>query len=93
MIPKDKINRGGRKKGSVNKVTASVRSAFNLLINDNLPRLQKDLDEMSAKDRVDAVIKLSNFVLPKLNSIDFTAPPEDSFKPVQIYFDTDDRDK
>ena len=93
MIKKDKINRGGRKKGSVNKVTASVRSAFNLLINDNLPRLQKDLDEMTAKDRVSAIISLSNFVIPKLNTIDFTAPSEDSFKPVQIYFDADDTDK
>ena len=80
----------GRPKGSQNVSTASIRSAYNLLINDNLEKLQNDLDEMSGVDRVKCLIALSKFVLPTLNSIDLNTHNKDNFKPVQINFIKDD---
>ncbi len=87
MIPSKKINRAGRKKGSVNVCTANVRAAFQLLINSNLEQLENDLKKLSPKDRVDAIIKLSGYILPKLQSIDLSSESHfDNFKPIEITF-------
>ena len=92
MIQDKHINRNGRPRGSVNRNTNAVRSAFQLLVENNIEQLQIDLDSMSAVDRVNALVKISAYVLPKLNSIDLTTNIESSFTPVQLNFTTDDTD-
>ncbi len=87
MIPKEQINRRGRKKGSLNKNTEIVRSAFQLLVNSNLEQLQNDLENLSPKDRINAIIQMAKFVLPQLQSIDLNSQNNfDSFKPIEITF-------
>ena len=93
MIPKEQINRRGRKKGSQNICTANVRSAFQLLINSNLEQLEDDLKNLSPKDRINAIIQMAKFVLPQLNSIDVNTKSLDSFKPIEIHFNSDDESK
>ncbi len=77
----------GRPPGARNKATESIRSALRLLINDNLEQLQKDIDALPPKDRVNALVSLISFVVPKLNSVDLNTNNVDAFKPVNIYFD------
>ncbi len=83
----------GRPKNSRNKNTEAVRSAFQLLVNSNIDQLQDDIDSLTAIDRCKIILALAKFIVPQLNSVDVTTQVESSFKPVQIYFDTDDTDK
>ena len=64
--------KGGRTKGTPNKTTQELRQNIQLLIEHNTPKVQSWLDEVS-KDNpskaLDFYIKLNDFVLPKLKSI------------------------
>ena len=74
----------GRKKGSVNRSTANVRNAFSLLVENNLSRLQSDLDALSPRDRIKAIAELSKYVLPQLKSIEYKDTNTDNFQPIII---------
>ena len=63
-------NFGGRKEGSQNKATQKVREAFTQLIEDNLDKLQEDLNSLEPKDRLRSIMDLAAYVLPKLKSIE-----------------------
>ena len=56
---------GGRTKGTPNKVTQEVRDLFEQLVRDNLPQLKKDLAALEPYQRVNAMMKLSQFIIPK----------------------------
>ena len=56
---------GGRAKGTTNKVTQEVRQLFNELVRENLPQLRIDLATLEPYQRVNALVKLSQFILPK----------------------------
>ena len=65
-------NPNGRKKGSQNKTSKATREAFNLLIEDNIPNLSIWLAEVAQSDpkaALEIVIKMSEFVLPKLSRV------------------------
>lgn len=70
MAFRGEINREGRKKGSLNKNTKAVRDAFQLLVENNLPKLQEDLDSLKPIQRLNTIIKLAEFILPRLKSIE-----------------------
>ena len=61
---------GGRKKGTPNLVTQDIREAFQKLIEDNLPQLEKDLASLEPKERLKMIVDLSAYVIPKLKQID-----------------------
>ena len=83
----------GRPKGSKNSNTEVVRSAFQLLVNSNIDQLQDDIDSLTPIERCKVIISLAKFIVPQLNSVDVTTQVENSFKPVQLYFDTDGASK
>jgi hypothetical protein len=56
---------GGRAKGTPNKATQEVRELFSQLVRDNLPQLKKDLAALEPYQRVNAMMKLSQFIIPK----------------------------
>ncbi len=60
----------GRKAGEPNKVTAKVRDAFALLLENNLDSLQSDIDDLKPLDRIRVLIQLSEFVIPKMKSVE-----------------------
>ena len=82
MIPEEHINRKGRKIGSKNKSTSEVRTAFQLLIQNNLEQLQSDLDEMDAKSRFSSIIALAKVVLPTLKTVDLTTNSQPQIQPL-----------
>lgn len=61
---------GGRKPGVPNKVTADIRDKFQTLIENNMERLQEDLNKMKPVYRVKAMIELAKFVLPTLKAVE-----------------------
>lgn len=64
-MEKKRLKTGGRKKNTVNRTTTEIKNLFIQVLGANLDTIQKDLDEMSGKDRVAALLKISSLVMPK----------------------------
>ncbi len=64
-----KAGRISTRKGVPNKTTNEVRRAFQLLIENNLPKMQNDLDSLEPKDRIKFMLDMAKFILPQLQSI------------------------
>lgn len=62
-------NPNGRPMGSKNKVTAKVINLISLIVEENLPRIRKDLDELEPKDRLRFIASLFAYIVPKQQSI------------------------
>jgi hypothetical protein len=77
-IPLEHCSRGGKmssRKGVPNKSTKEIRGAFQLMVEDSLPKLMEKLERMTEEDpekAFDLIIKLSEFVLPKLQRVEMT---------------------
>lgn len=56
---------GGRKKGTPNKVTGTVREMIKQSIAQELESLPELLRQLEPKDRINALIKFIAYVLPK----------------------------
>ena len=65
----NKISRG-RKVGSLNKATISIKDNFQNLIQNNLELLDADLKSLSSKDRLRTIIDLAKFVVPTLKQVE-----------------------
>ncbi len=61
---------GGREKGTLNKHTKEIRTAYKLLIENNLDNMTNwinSIAENNPEKALDIIIKLSEYVVPKLN--------------------------
>ena len=65
---------GGRRSGVPNKTTQQSKAIVQKVINNELDNLEVLLSKLSAKDRVNALIKLLPFVIPKQQEISIEAP-------------------
>lgn len=61
-------NPNGRPKGTPNKITTTVRYWLLGVINDNREQLQDDLQKLEPKERVEVILKLLPYILPKVES-------------------------
>ena len=63
---------GGRKKGTPNKATSQTKQAIQEILDDYMDSglLSSDFKALEPKDRLDIVVKLTGFVVPKPQSID-----------------------
>lgn len=57
------------RKGVPNRATSEVRKSFQLLVENNLERLQNDLDELEPKDRIKFILDMAKFILPTLQAV------------------------
>ncbi len=64
---------GGRQKGTPNKLTKEIRTVLKDLIYRELDEIQEHLDSLEPKQRIELVIKLIPYVLPKVDSISHSA--------------------
>jgi hypothetical protein len=60
----------GRKAGSLNKTTISIKQNFQTLIEDNLELLDSDLKSLTPKDRIKAITELAKFVVPTMKQVE-----------------------
>ena len=77
-------NFGGRAPGAVNKITAEARQTLKLIFDDEISHLRANLETLSTKDRIDTLIKLLPFILPRLATETIIPEPQKDF-----YFDFD----
>jgi hypothetical protein len=61
-------NKYGRPKGSKNRSTSEIKTAFQNLLDANVIQMESDLKKLSPKDRINVLLKLSEFVLPKMKN-------------------------
>ena len=64
-----RAGRLGTRKGVPNRVNHEVRKSFQLLVENNLERLQNDLDELEPKDRIKIILEMAKFILPTLQAV------------------------
>tara|TARA_R110000772_G_scaffold75713_1_gene164103 strand:+ start:331 stop:684 length:354 start_codon:yes stop_codon:yes gene_type:complete len=63
-------NSAGRPKGSKNKATTEIRERFKELVENNLSKMQNDLDKLEPHERLSVIMQMAKFVLPTLKTID-----------------------
>ena len=66
------VKYGGRQKGTPNRMTKELRSVLKDVLYQELEQIQTHLDILKPKERVELLIKLMPFVLPKVTSISHT---------------------
>ena len=71
-------NNSGRPKGSVNKSNNKIRETFQLLLENNIEKIQEDLNELDPKDRIKLLLDLSSFIIPKMKSVDLKADKKET---------------
>ena len=69
-------NPEGRPFGAKDRINSKIRDKFRKLVEDNFDQLQEDIKILKPRERVDAIIRLSSFILPKMQSIQITEMPE-----------------
>ena len=60
---------GGRRKGTPNKLTKEIRIILKDLIYKELDEIEEHLDDLEPKQRLEIIMKLMPYVLPKVVSI------------------------
>jgi len=63
---------GGRPKGAQNKTSKQVKEILSDILSDEIEAIPKRLNQLSDKDRLDIVIKLLPYLLPKQKEIDMS---------------------
>ena len=93
----DRINRAGRPVGSKNKITEEIREAFQMVLENKLPDLERWLQQTAQDDpakAIDLLLKLSNRFLPELSRQELTgADGDDLFKSLKFNFNTPPKDE
>ena len=63
---------GGRSKGTPNKLTKELRSVLKGVVYNELETIQDKFEHLDPKERLELLIKLLPFVLPKVESASHT---------------------
>jgi hypothetical protein len=63
---------GGRQKGTPNKLTKEIRTVLKDLIYKELDEIKEHLDSVEPKQRIEIIIKLIPYVLPKVERISYS---------------------
>ena len=66
------VKYGGRQKGTPNKLTKELRSVLKDILYQELEQIKERLDALKPKERIELLIKLMPYVLPKVTSISHT---------------------
>jgi hypothetical protein len=63
----------GRIKGSKNVSTKAIKETFQELLEQNLDKIQDDLNELEPKDRLNFILSLAGYVIPKMKATEISA--------------------
>ena len=67
--PKGIPKTGGRKKGTPNKITGSVKDWLSQLIDKNRLQIEKDIKALEPKERLQILEKFMQYTIPKMQSV------------------------
>ena len=63
---------GGRQKGTPNRITKELRTLLKDILYQELEQIQKRLELLEPKERIELLIKLMPYVFPKITSVSHT---------------------
>ncbi len=63
-----RVKTGGRKKGTKNILSSELKTTLKVILDREFEHLPQLLDQLEPRDRITAIIKLSNYILPKPQS-------------------------
>lgn len=76
-------NANGRPKGSLNKTSVQTKKIIEKLVSSELKNIDSLLEQLDPKERLDALIKLLPYVIPKNTHIEIDAPAH-QFQPIRL---------
>jgi hypothetical protein len=79
-----RIKTGGRAKGVVNKTTAEMKEFLKTIVTYELTHIALLLQELTPRDKIDAIIKLLPYVVPKQSEILIEPGELKQFTPIEI---------
>lgn len=62
---------GGRGKGTPNKLTAEIRTILKEILSNEIANIPTILEQLEPKEKLEYVIKLMPYVLPKTNTVHY----------------------
>lgn len=65
------IKTGGRKEGTPNKTTKEIRNVLKSVIDNEIVNIETSLEGLTAKERLEFLIKLIPYVLPKVETVQY----------------------
>jgi hypothetical protein len=74
---------GGRKKGGLNKTTAETKELIKSIVSNQMENIEALLNKLDPKERIDAIIKLLPYILPRQSEIAIESK-EEFFKPITV---------
>lgn len=63
---------GGRQKGTPNRITKELRTLLKDILYQELEQVQERLELLEPKERIELLIKLMPYALPKVTSVPHT---------------------
>ena len=84
MLPNKREKHGGRTKGTPNKVKHPTKALIQNVLDENLERLPEYFEELTAREKVDAMIRLLPFIIAKQNETLIKEDTENVINTVQI---------
>lgn len=67
------INTGGRQAGTPNVLTKELRLILKGILNKELRNIPGLLEKLEPKDRLEIVVKLMQYVMPKIETVSMSA--------------------
>jgi hypothetical protein len=87
FVPGQSGNPNGRPHGSVNEINNSIRTAFAMLLHNQLPNLESWLEAGAKKDPLktaDLLLRISERFTPSLSRTEITGAEGQAFTPITI---------
>jgi len=67
------VRQNGRMKGQLNKTSCDLKKIYLQILTNNIDKIQSDLNDLEPLNRIKILIQLSEFILPKMRSVDVVA--------------------
>ena len=83
------IKTGGRTKGSLNRTTAETKELLQKIVSNELDNITDLLGKLEPKERIDALIKLLPYIVPRQSEVSITEPEPPKNIIVRIKRNTD----
>lgn len=71
---------GGREAGTPNRLTKELRTALKNILHQEIELLPDHFQSLEARDRLELLVRLLPFVLPKINAVNYKENEPSTFE-------------
>lgn len=79
---------GGRKKGTPNKTTSTVKEWLQRLIDNNRVKIEQDFEALEPAERLKIVAVLLNYIVPKQQAVSVEATMQAEYAEIEKLLET-----